>query len=390
VSPAVQPHQRSEKLRIYKAVPEGSARARSQPAALRALETRIALEGDLGRLRADAEKNALLVARALVFSAHWKTMVARPGWDTLIDRTGLSRSTIQRVIRRLRNWGFLGVVETGSTWRTRGCRRGDDEGDLGAEYVLCVPSEDQVSAATPERDATTFKPVEISDSPSLLRQEERSKPHASARENATPTADQPWPMHQTPRTRGQRLAATRRLQNQAPVLARPGTRQLRSILRLWYDRGWTPAQVLYALDHGPDGALRWHTADVRHVPGWIRHRLAAWDGHTPPRQLGAGRSTDLTAGDVAQLPAAGERSTVNVATHATPLRQILAATQKRSDKKRAARQGLGVNLPGRDGEAPATVVEAPVELGGGDGGWLLRNAAARARTTPDMPGRAIA
>jgi hypothetical protein len=379
VSPAVQPHQRSEKLRIYRAVPEGSTRARSQPAALRAIEARIALEADLGRLRADAEKNALLVARALVFSAHWKTMVARPGWDTLTDRTGLSRSTIQRVIRRLRNWGFLGVVATGSTWRTRGCRRDDTDGDLGAEYVLCVPVQE---------------PVEISDSPSLLRQEERSKPHASARENANPkeilSSPRPWPIHQPPETRGQRLAATQRLREQAPVLARLTDRQLRSVLKPWFLRGWSAAQVKHALDHAPDGALRWHTADVRHVPGWIRHRLAAWDGHTPPRQLGAGRATDLTAGDVAQLPAAGERSTVDVETHATPLRQLLAATQKRSDKKRAARRGLGVSLPGRDGEAPATVVEAPVELGGGDGGWLLRNAAARARTAPDMSGRATA
>lgn len=378
MSPAVQPHQRSEKLRIYRAIPEGSTRARSQPAALRALEARIALEADLGRLRADAEANALLVARALVFSAHWKTMVARPGWDTLTDRTGLSRSTIQRVIRRLRNWGFLGIVATGSTWRTRGCRRGDNDGDLGAEYVLCVPVQE---------------PVDISDSPSLGSRREPVKPHASARENATQTADQPWPMHQTPRTRGQRLAATQRLQDQAPVLARLGTRQLRSVLRPWYDRGWTPAQVLYALDHGPDGTLRWHTADVRHVPGWIRHRLAAWDGHMPPRQLGTGQTTDLTAGDVAQLPAAGERSTVDVETHATQLRRLLAATQKRSDKKRATLRGLGVNLPRRDGEAPATVVEATISksetVREGDG-WLLRNAAARARTAPDMPGRAIA
>jgi hypothetical protein len=148
--------------------------------------------------------------------------------------------------------------------------------------------------------------------------------------------------------------------------------------------------VLYALDHTSDGVLRWHTADVRHVPGWIRSRLAAWDGHTPPRQRGAGQTTDLTAGDVAQLPAAGERSTVDVETHASALRQLLAATQKRSSKKRSARRGLGVNLPGRDGEAPATVVEAPVELGGGDGDWLLRSAAARARTTSDAVGRVVA
>jgi hypothetical protein len=371
VSPAVQPHQRSEKLRIYKAVPEGSTRARSQPAALRALEARIALEADLGRLRADAEANALTVARALVFSAHWKTMVARPGWDTLTDRTGLSRSTIQRVIRRLRNWGFLGVVATGSTWRTRGCRQGDDDGDLGAEYVLCIPA---------------HEPVEISDSPSLLRQEERSKPHASARENRADLKEslnaQPWPMHQTPETRGQRLAATRRLQDQAPVLARLSTRQLRSVLRPWYDRGWTPAQVLYALDHGPDGTLRWHTADVRHVPGWIRSRLAAWDEQTPPRQLGAGQTTDLTAGDVAQLPRADAAPVADTSKHASLARRLLAATKRRSDKKPA--RGLGVLLPGRDGEVAAPGVEPAVETSAvaGDADWLLRNAAGRAE--PDL------
>lgn len=360
-------HQRSEKLRIFGAVPEGSRRARSQPAALRALEHRINEEADLGRLRADAEKNALNVARALIFSAHWRTMTLRPGWDTLTDRTGLSRSTIQRVIRRLRDWGFLGIVSTGSTWRTRGCRQDDEDGDLAAEYVLCVPAQE---------------PVEITDSPSLLRQEERSKPHASARENAQEDAARPWPMHQPPETRGQRLAATQRLQQQAPVLGRLGDRQLRSILKPWYQQGWTPAQVLYALDHTPDGALRWHTADVRHVPGWIRSRLAAWDGRTPPRQLGAGRTTDLAAADVAQLPRADADPVADTSKHASLARRLLAATKRRSDKKPA--RGLGVLLPGRDGETTTRVVEEPVAVERVDasGDWLLRNAAGRAE--PDL------
>jgi hypothetical protein len=360
-------HQRSEKLRIFRAVPEGSRRARSQPAALRALEHHIAEQADLGRLRADAEKNALTVARALIFSAHWRTMTLRPGWDTLTDRTGLSRSTIQRVIRRLRDWGFLGIVSTGSTWRTRGCRQDDEDGDLAAEYVLCVPAQE---------------PVEITDSPSLLRQEERSKPHASARETAQEVTDRPWPMHQPPETRGQRLAATQRLQQQAPVLARLGDRHLRSILKPWYQRGWTPAQVLYALDHTPDGALRWHTADVRHVPGWIRSRLAAWDGQTPPRQLGAGRTTDLAAADVAQLPRADAGPVADTSKHASLARRLLAATKRRSDEKPA--RGLGVLLPGRDGEVTTRVVEEPVAVERVDvgGDWLLRNAAGRAE--PDL------
>jgi hypothetical protein len=148
--------------------------------------------------------------------------------------------------------------------------------------------------------------------------------------------------------------------------------------------------VLYALDHAPDGEPRWHTADVRHVPGWIRHRLAAWDGHTPPRQLGAGQTTDLSAGDVAQLPRADAAPVADAGKHASLARQLLAATQKRSDKKPA--RGLGVNLPGRDGQAPSTVVDPAAEppAAAGECDWLLRNAAARARTTPDVVGRVVA
>jgi len=363
-------HQRNSNLRIYRAIPKGSRRARNQPQALRALEQRIALEADLGRLRADAETNARNIARALVFSAHWSTMVTRPGWDTLTERTGLSRSTIQRVIRRLKEWGLLGVVTTGSTWRTRGCRDGDTDGDLGAEYVLCVPADE---------------PVEISDSPSLLRQEERSTPHVCARETAPEPAPRPWPIHQPPRTRGGRLAAARRLQDQVPLLARISDRQLRSALRPWFQLGWSPAQVMHALDHGPNGEQHWHTADVRHVPGWIRHRLGLWDGQTPPRQLGAGRSTDLEPAEVIKTPPPGHRNNADVPTHASLVRRMLDRTKRRSDKQE--RRGLGVCLPDREGHLmPAVADEPAVESGGaaGEGDWLLRNAAKQAE--PDLMG----
>jgi hypothetical protein len=365
VSHTVPPHQRSEKLRIYRAIPEGSQRAKTQAGWIRALDAHLAELVDLGELRSDAAGNIRAIAWIIARHADWKTFVSRPGWDTLTDRTSLSRSTIQRAIRRLREWGFLGTVATGTTWRTRGCDIDDRAGNQGAEYVLTAPAQ---------------KPVEISDSPSLGSRREPEKPHASARENPNPkeilSSSRPWPMHQPPRTRGQRLAATQRLQQQAAVLARIPAVRLRSVLKPYFDRGLTPAQVLYALDREPDGTLRWHTADVRHVPGWIRHRLAAWDGHTPPRQLGAGQTTDLNAADVAQLPRADAGPVADAGKHASLARRLLAVTQKRSDKKPV--RGLGVNLPGRDGEAPATVVEAPVELGGDGGDWLLRNAARRA------------
>jgi hypothetical protein len=332
---------------------------------MRDLDERIDEENGLGRLRSDAATNTRSIVWLIVRYTDWPTMTCRIGWQNLVDLSGLSRATVRRVIRRLRDWGFLGVVETGSTWRTRGCRQDDDEGDRGAEYVLCVPSHEA---------------VEISDPPSLGSRREPEKPHVRARETAPDEQPRPWPMHQPPRTRGQRLTATRRLRNQAPVLARLTDRQLRNVLRPWYDHGWSPAQIRYALDHQPDGTPHWHTADVRHVAGWIRSRLGQWAGHTPARQLGAGQATDLTAADVAALPRADAQPVADTAAHASLARRLLAATRRRSDK--TVRRGLGINLPAGDGTAAATAVEEHVELGGDGGDWLLRNAARRAE--PDL------
>ena len=42
--------------------------------------------------------------------------------------------------------------------------------------------------------------------------------------------------------------------------------------------GWTIADLVYALDHTPDGAQRWYTSPIRHPGGWLRARLGDWRG----------------------------------------------------------------------------------------------------------------
>ncbi|GGS84630.1 hypothetical protein GCM10010156_49080 [Planobispora rosea] len=59
-------------------------------------------------------------------------------------------------------------------------------------------------------------------------------------------------------------------------LRRISARHLRHLLAPWFAAGWTPADVLHALDHLPDGRPWTFAGRVRHVPGWIGHRLAAW------------------------------------------------------------------------------------------------------------------
>jgi hypothetical protein len=344
-----------------------SRRAASQALWLHALDN----TEPYALLRADSTKNARAVAWALARYTDWETMVARPGWDLLIELTGLARSTVAKYLALFAEWGLLGRVSPGSTWRIRGGRDGDEDGNLAGEYVLCVPGRE---------------PVDETRTPSNLRKEVGSTACESSTRTRTRERDTAtWPIHQTPKKRGEQRAATQRLTEQVPLLAKLRGKRLTDLLAPWFELGWSPAQIRYALDHRPDGAPHWHTNDVRHVAGWVKYRLGLWRTSTPARQLGAGQSTDLTAGDVAQLPAAGERSTADVTKHAAQVRRFLAVTQeKRSDKK--PRRGLGINLPAVDGTAPTTVVEAsePVREVSDEGNWLLRNAARRAE--PDVLG----
>lgn len=281
-------------------------------------------------------------------------MTARPGWDTLIDRTGLSRSTIQRALRRLRSWGLLGTVASGSTWRIRGGRDDDEHGNLAGEYVLCIP---------------VIEAVEESDPPSSLRQEAGSPPRVRAREDCGPRpAAALWPIGKTPVTRREQLDAAQRLRK-SPVLRQLSARYLRHLLRPVFAAGWSPAQVLHALDHAPDDVAYWHTDQVNHVAAWVRHRLAAWrddDGTwaTPPAQLGAGRTTDLEHADVVELRNAPRLTGEQTAEHAGTARWALDAVRARlARRKPTAQAGLGVSLPDEAGRI-TTATEAP-----GQAGW---------------------
>lgn len=269
----------SRRARIYRAIPDGSHRARSPRAWLRALDDC----PEYAVVRADAGRNIHLVCQALARHTDRRTTTTRPGWHLLAEDTGLSRATVQRVIRRLRGWGLIGVVETGSTWRTRGGRPDDDQDNRAGEYVLCTPAVDE------------------SDPPSLLLVQESGKPLAHAGENPVP-----WSMCRAPTTKGDQLAAAERLRSRAPVLARISARYLRHLLRPCFAAGWTPADVLHALDHVPDGTPHWYTADVRRPAAWVRHRLRRWqldDGGlvAPPSQQVSRCATDLAPGDVTRM-----------------------------------------------------------------------------------------
>jgi hypothetical protein len=66
-------------------------------------------------------------------------------------------------------------------------------------------------------------------------------------------------------------------------------RALRSVVRIYFRTGWTPADVLHALDFGPDGAQHIHAEAVRSPARWLASRLSWWlgDDGTPVRPRSA-------------------------------------------------------------------------------------------------------
>ena len=179
-----------------------------------------------------------------------------------MDTAGLRRSTVAKYLRLLRDAGLLGLAETGSTPQFRSFLH-REEGNRAAVYVLCV--------------LCPVSPVE-----------ETRTPSGSPKESLSP------PPHAREET-GEHLAPTRKIQRRVPILSEISDRHLRSVLRLCWEAGWSVSDVVHCLDRTPDGSLWPHTDRVRHVPGWVRYRLAAWAGLASPSQQRAAQHQELLA-----------------------------------------------------------------------------------------------
>ena len=204
----------------------------------------------------------MAVAWVLARFADWQSLTSRPTWQRLMDTAGIRRSTVAKYLRLLRDARLLGIVETGTTPQFRSFLH-RLEGNRAAVYVLCTPC-----------------------------------PASSVEETRTPSGSPKESLSTPPHARedtGEHLAPATDVQRRVPVLSEITVRHLRWILRPWWDAGWTVSDVLWCLDHTPDGALWPHTDRVRHVPGWVRHRLSAWAGLASPSQQRAAHHQELLA-----------------------------------------------------------------------------------------------
>ncbi|TMR99593.1 helix-turn-helix domain-containing protein [Nonomuraea basaltis] len=270
------------KALVLASVPRGMRRAPGQQEFLRALRE----DPEVLGLRYDGYGNLLRVAQMVAWAADWKTMCSRPTIAKIVEETGLSKATVKRWIRWLREHGWLGVVEQGSTVRFRkGTSAGLDDDGLGnraALWVVCIPRD---IAPVPTHDTSSDQGKCTSEPSSLsLPRRDKEDPtrtrEAPGRARGNPRISPNWGLHQSPRTKRDRLAACERLRQESGVLRRMTAWYLRWLLRAFLLAGWTPADVLHALDVRPDDSVwtyTWSSADeLRHIPGWVRNRLAAW------------------------------------------------------------------------------------------------------------------
>lgn len=267
---------------IAAAVPRGSRRAGSQRTWLRSLRA----DAEVLELRADGYSNLFRVANIIGWAAHWKTMCSRPTIARVVEKTGLSLATVKRWVRWLRQNGWLGTVEEGTTVRYRkGTNAGlndDGRGNRAAVWVLCAPKRSSSKSA---HDQSSDHAKDVNDPPSgsLPRRDPESpsrtreaRPSPRGRLRISPT----WGLHATPRTKRDRLQLCDRLRHESAPLRRMTAWYLRWLLQPFLDAGWVAADVLHALDVRADGSSWTYTwrgvAELRHVPGWVRHRLGAW------------------------------------------------------------------------------------------------------------------
>lgn len=262
----------------------------------------------------------LTVAELLLERCDFASYTVTPGRDWLLAMAGVGKSTLDRAMRWLRQNGFLGMVANGrqAKWTPRSSDaharwgNGFDAVADRAVYVMCQPLsdedrqkayEDSVARADnkgklarvfsrfsmavdlngePNRNARKSAPKGIREwaSPTLKGYFEAAA-RVTAKMEAART-DLSWPRHKTTsandeaEARFNELQAARTVRLHTPAVSGMSDRHLTAVLRPFFKAGWTPADILEALDYKLDGS-RWRNDaayGVRNVAAWLQSRLS--------------------------------------------------------------------------------------------------------------------
>ncbi len=295
----------------------------------------------------------------------------------------LSSDTVARAVAWFREVGLLGLVSPGVRADMRPFLHAH-EGNLAAVYVCTVPHRRKhqpprvVAGQGEVADLSGFrrKPDRA------LRARERPKAEAAraARGLTLLPRGGTGPLHTVPKNRSEGLAAARAVQDRSAWLRELSAEHVRHLARPFWAcaRPWTPADVLYALDHEPTGRPHGYRTAVRHPAAWARARLALWlgpDGQ-PVRSASQVRADRAAADRAAQqarrrqrAAAAGRAVDAAAAGLGDAARAAIAAASPaagralaRARARRGGRPAPGAAAPATPPAEPFAPDDAPVDM----------------------------
>lgn len=322
---------------IARAIPQGSWRAKNRAQWWTAIRN----APEFALMRQDSQRTLKRLANLILWRTETNTMTSMPTWKLLANMAGITKATVARHLANLRAWGLLGVVATGRKGKSVD---GEKPQNDAAIYVLCVP-------APPKKTPT----VDKNETPFLLTEEGGRNP-TYAREEPKPfyPPNEPTAAATRRQSRANRIEAAREMRRRSFPLRQISSKHLAYVAKPLFEAGWSLNDVLWAIDHRPDGQ-RWPhdgASGIRNIAPWLRHRLAVWapDGSVllSPTQLDARRALqaaaerDITMKRIAQRRANQSAISATAAAGAALVRQAL----------RAARQRVAASLQGPTEQVP--------------------------------------
>jgi hypothetical protein len=265
------------KTAIFRAIRPGTRRCCDQREWLRTVLDAIEAEPWYANRRV----HYAAIARQLMRHMHWRERTTRPGHERIAVAVGVSPDTVARAVAWMRDRGLLGLVSPGSTPLLRPYALHGDEGNLAVVYICTVPRKRAQQLPPLEAGHGSFADLtrSRSDRVSVPRAHEaKPQPEKARATRGQPMLPRPSDgnLNTHPQTRSERLTAARAMQDRFRMLRRLSDRHVRHLARPFTLAGWTPADVLFAIDHEPGGRQHGYTAEIRFPAAWMASRLTLW------------------------------------------------------------------------------------------------------------------
>jgi len=259
------------------------------------------------------------------------------------------------------------VVQHGPTPATRAAPLAGLAGNRAAVYLLTTPLPRSVDSSEPAGEPvpeagepTPEAAVEITEA---LPVEERWTPPKSRRGSVEPLHARAGEDEGSLRSPGEKQApkraparpgtardgrceAARALQQRVLAARRLSAVQVAALVRVFLAAGWSVSDLVYALDHAPDGAAHWHTTPVHSPAGWLAARLGWWTD-------AAGAVRPSHTAQLAAAAAAHRRRLAGQRAAAEAAAGSAATPAQRREHLAAIRATLAERASGRGGGHPA-------------------------------------